>query len=286
MISRVVQAPPHLFTVDVEEYYHASALAPYLPREKWPALSRRVDVGMDLLLDLLDRHGATATFFVLGPVAQSNPALIRRMVAAGHEVASHGWSHRSLPELTESQFRDEVVRSKGVLSELAGRDVIGFRAPNFSIRRSCEWAFDVLLEAGYQYDASVFPSRGSGLDFPGDDIHVVRRPDGDLLEVPMSYAAFGSIKVPAAGGAWFRLLPYWLSDRALKQARKRGQPGVFYIHPWELDTEQPRVDTNVKTRLRHYGGLGRVEGRLARLLSEHRFTSIEQCLAESHALPA
>ena len=274
-----VVRPPHLFTVDVEEYYHAAALAPYLPRETWPTLNKRVEIGMDMLLDLLKHHSAKATFFVLGPVAEANPSLIRRMVDDGHEVASHGWSHRSLTELTPSEFSEEAVRSRNVLSDISGQPILGFRAPNFSVRRSCEWAFDVRLEAGYTYDASVFPSRGSGADFPGEEIYVLKRPAGSLLEVPMCCATIGTVKIPAAGGAWFRLLPYWLSDRALKQAEERGKPGMFYIHPWELDADQPRVRTNVKTRIRHYGGIDRVANRLQRLLTDYHFTSIESWLA-------
>jgi polysaccharide deacetylase family protein (PEP-CTERM system associated) len=271
----------HLFTVDVEEYFQVAALEPYAPRERWMSFPKRVELGIDRLLEVLDRHHASATFFVLGSLAEWNPGVVRRIAAAGHEVASHGWSHRRVTSLTPDDFRAEIVRSRALLSDLAGHPVKGFRAPNFSIRLNCDWAFDALLEAGYQYDASVFPGRASGKDYRGEGIQVFQRAGGAILEVPLSCATFAGLRIPAGGGAWFRLLPYSLTARALRQAGERGAPGVFYIHPWELDAEQPRLRTSVLTRMRHYGGLNRVRPRLERLLSEFQFTSIEKWLSRN-----
>ncbi|MGH7467512.1 MAG: XrtA system polysaccharide deacetylase [Longimicrobiales bacterium] len=267
-----------LFTVDVEESFHASAIEPFVPRSRWPELPCRVDRGVDHVLELLGRFGATGTFFTLGVVAERSPDVVRRIAQAGHEVASHGWSHQRVSQLTPSAFRAEIARSRDLLASLSGRPVLGFRAPNFSINQASEWAFDILLEEGYQYDSSVFPARKTGRGFTGG-VQSIKRPAGEILELPMTPASFGSVRIPAGGGAWFRLLPYSLSRRALQQAAGRGEPGMFYIHPWELDETQPRLPLNAPTRLRHYGGLERVRPRLRRLLSEFSFVSIEQWLS-------
>lgn len=274
-----------LFTVDVEESFHASALEPFVPRAQWHQLPSRVERGVDRLLELLDAHGATGTFFTLGVVAERTPQVVRRIAQAGHEVASHGWSHRRVTRLSQREFREEVARSRDVLADLTGKPILGFRAPNFSIARGCEWAFDVLIEEGYRYDSSVFPARASGRGFR-DGPQILKRTSGELLELPLTPASFGSLRIPAGGGAWFRLLPYGLSRRALLQAAGRGQPGVFYIHPWELDTDQPRVRLNPATRVRHYGGIGQVASRLKRLLSEFSFVSIERWLHEATTVAA
>lgn len=274
-----------LFTVDVEESFHAAALEPFVPRSRWAAVSSRVERGVDRLLELLDRHSASGTFFTLGLVAERTPDVVRRIAAAGHEVASHGWSHRRVNHLTPEQFRIEVARSRDLLAHLSGQPVLGFRAPNFSIPAGCEWAFDILLDEGYVYDSSIFPARRSGAGFR-DDVRSLQRSAGDLLEFPMSAASIGSLRVPAGGGAWFRLLPYSLTRRALLQAADRDLPGVFYIHPWELDPDQPRVSVNLLTRLRHYGGMNRMIPRVERLMSEFQFTSVARWLAERRQLVA
>ena len=266
-----------LFTVDVEESFHAAAIEPFVPRSQWPGLASRVERGVDRLLALLDRHEATGTFFTLGIVAERCPQVVRRIADAGHEVASHGWSHRRVNRLTPQEFREEVARSRDVLSALSGKPVLGFRAPNFSILAGCEWAFDILIEEGYVYDSSIFPARKSGRAFQNADL-MIRRTAGQLLEVPMTPAKVGGLRIPAGGGAWFRLFPYELTRRALRQAAQRSEPGVFYIHPWELDIEQPREVLNLLTRIRHYGGLGRVMPRLERMMSEFEFISIESWL--------
>jgi polysaccharide deacetylase family protein (PEP-CTERM system associated) len=268
-----------LFTVDVEESFHAAAIEPFVPRSQWPGLASRVERGVDRLLGLLDRHGATGTFVTLGIVAERCPQVVRRIADAGHEVASHGWSHRRVNRLTPQEFREEVVRSRDILSSLSGKPVMGFRAPNFSILADCEWAFDILIEEGYRYDSSIFPARKSGRAFQNAN-QLINRSAGQLLEIPLTPANVGGFRIPAGGGAWFRLFPYGLTRRALQQAAQRNEPGVFYIHPWELDIDQPREAVNVLTRIRHYGGLGRVMPRLERLMSEFQFTSIESWLEQ------
>lgn len=267
-----------LFTVDVEEYFQVLALEPYVPRARWSSHASRVAGSVDRLLELLGERGARGTFFTLGAVAERTPEVVRRIVAGGHEVASHGWSHRRVPELTPSEFREEVARSRDVLSDLTGQPVVGYRAPNFSIIEGHEWAFEILLEEGYRYDASVFPGRAGAIGRPG--VQKLACAAGELLEVAMTPATIGGVRIPAGGGAWFRLLPYALTARALRQASAAGSPGVFYIHPWEVDPDQPRLRVNARTRIRHYGGLDRTEARLTRLLTEFSFTSIASWSAQ------
>jgi polysaccharide deacetylase family protein (PEP-CTERM system associated) len=274
-----------IFTVDVEEYFQVGAMEPYVTPDRWPELPSRVERGVDLLLELLAERGATGTFFTLGCVAERNPEVVRRIAAGGHEVASHGWTHRRVTSLSPKELRAELARSRDVLSDLTGKPVLGFRAPNFSIVRGWEWAFDLLIEEGYLYDSSVFPGRYTPA-VADAGVHWIRRTKGDLLEIPMTPASFGPVQVPAGGGAWFRLLPYSLTARALKQATQRGEPGVFYIHPWELDPEQPRIAVNALTRARHYGGLSRTVPRLRRLLRQFQFTSVQQWLEQNQTVPA
>jgi polysaccharide deacetylase family protein (PEP-CTERM system associated) len=275
----------HFFTVDVEEYFHAAALERAVDPVRWDSLESRVERGTDALLEALDRHGARGTFFVLGWVGERHPALVRRIARAGHEVASHGWSHRRVTELWPDEFRDEARRSRGVLEDAAGAPVLGYRAPNFSLVRGWEWAMDVLLGEGYRYDSSVFPGRtGHPRACPGAPYAIQRTP-GTLLEVPMSAAVYGPLRVPA-GGAFFRLLPYAVTARALRQAEAAGRRGTFYLHPWEVDPGQPRLSVDARTRIRHYGGLGGVPPRLERLLHEFRFTSVARALDLSGGHPA
>ncbi len=275
-------SPAHLFSVDVEEHFQVSAFDRTLSREEWGRQPSRVEHNTDVLLELLGRHDAHATFFTLGWVAERQPALLRRIVAAGHELASHGWWHRRLTTLTPDEFREEARRSKAVLESLGGREVTGFRAPSFSIVPGGEWAFDVLLEEGYRYDSSLFPIRRPDYGYPDAPPvpHRIQRPSGTLLEIPLATLEVLGLRLPAAGGGYLRQLPLGLVQRSFRGMGARGVPGMFYIHPWEVDPEQPRLPVGLLTRLRHYGGLERTLPRLERLLSEFRFTSVERWLAE------
>ena len=270
----------HHFTVDVEEHFQVLALAPWVPRERWESLESRVARNVDRLLELLARHGATGTFFTLGWVAERQPAMVKAIAAAGHEVASHGYDHRRVTELTPESFREQVRRSKALLEAQTGQPCLGYRAPNYSITAGREWALDILVEEGYRYDSSLFPIRRPGYGYAGGgrDPHWLTRPAGRLLEVPPATVRWLGLNLPAAGGAYFRLLPPLLVHAALREAERRGQPGTFYLHPWEYDAAQPRVAVPLLTRIRHYGGLGGTWGRLERLLSEFRFASIAEGL--------
>lgn len=250
-----------------------SALAGALPRSRWPEMESRVCRSVDTILDVLDEKGSKGTFFVLGLVAQAHPDLVRRIAGRGHEVASHGWGHRRVTTVTRDEFRSSVRRSRQALEDLCGKPVVGYRAPSFSITRDREWALDVLIEEGYRYDSSLFPVRRPGYGHPDAPLGPtwLERAAGRILEVPPMVLRVAGVRIPAAGGAYFRLLPYGLVRAALRQKAKMGEPGTFYIHPWELDPDQPRIPVPVHTKLRHYGGLGRTEGRLRRLLQEFRF---------------
>ena len=270
----------HHFTVDVEEYYQVSALEPYVPRSAWGRFESRVAMSVGLLLELLADRNARATFFLLGLIAEQHPALVRRIVAEGHEVASHGWDHRRVTQQTPKEFRASVRRTKILLEDLTGSAVLGFRAPSFSIVPGREWAIDTLIEEGYRYDSSLFPVRRNGYGYPGGqrDPHWLERPSGRLMEVPPATLRRWGLNFPAAGGAYFRLLPYALVRAALKASAARGARGTFYIHPWELDPAQPRLDVSWATRFRHYGGLQRTADRVRRLLSEFSFCPISETI--------
>jgi len=266
----------HHFTIDVEEYFQVSALESHVPRERWADMESRVCGSMETLISLLDEHDVRATCFVLGWIAERHPALVRALADAGHEIASHGWDHRRVTDQTPDQFRDSVRRSKQLLEELTGAEVTGFRAPSFSIVPGREWALDVLVEEGYRYDSSLFPIRRRGYGYPGTarDPHWIARPAGRLMEIPPTTIARFGMTIPAAGGGYFRIFPYSLIRAALKDAERRGVPGTFYIHPWELDHGQPRLRVPLSTRLRHYSGLEHTVPRLRRLLKEFRFRPI------------
>ena len=278
----------HHFTVDVEEYFQVSALEPYAPRTKWDQLPRRLEIGLHRLLDLLSGHDGLGTFFVLGWVAERAPSLVKEISNRGHEVASHGSDHRRVTTISKEQFRESVRSSKATLEDVTGLPVYGYRAPSFSIVRGTEWALDILLEENYRYDSSLFPVRRKGYGFVGGerDPYRIERAAGTLHEIPPATVNVGRAVFPAAGGAYFRHLPYTLVHTALQSAEERGVPGTFYIHPWELDPAQPRMEVPFLTRMRHYGGLSRTMPRLRRLLSNFRFQPIATTLNLHDAVPA
>lgn len=266
----------HHFSVDVEEYFQVAALEAVVPRERWSSYESRVARSVDLLLELLAHHDARGTFFVLGWVAERDPDLVRRIAAAGHEIASHGWDHRRVREQEPSAFRDSVRRTREFLEDVTGSAILGFRAPSFSIVRGCEWALDVLIEEGYRYDSSLYPIRRPGYGYANGarDPYWIDRPAGRLAEAPPATVSLWGMRIPAGGGGYFRLLPYAFVRSAFREAERRGAPATFYIHPWELDSEQPRLEVSLPTRIRHYGGLAGTRSRLEALLSEFRFAPI------------
>ena len=269
-------------SIDVEDYFQVAALAPAVARETWSQRESRVERNTDILLALLEERGLYATFFVLGWIAERHPALVERIAAAGHEVASHGFSHQLIYGQTPAEFREETRRSKELLQDLTGRAVIGYRAASFSITKQSLWALDVLLDLGFQYDSSIFPIHHDRYGIPGASPEPGRisAPSGrTLVEFPMSAASLGGIKIPVSGGGYFRLLPYWVTRAGLRQVNeKRGHPFVFYLHPWEIDPGQPRIGVKWLSRFRHYTNLERCEERLKRLLDDFAFTRITDVL--------
>jgi polysaccharide deacetylase family protein (PEP-CTERM system associated) len=270
----------HHFTVDVEEHFQVSALERYVPRSQWDSIESRVAPNTTRLLDLLRETNQRATFFVLGWVAERAPALVRTIAAEGHEVASHGWDHRRVTDETPDEFRLSVRRSKDALEQIVGKAVLGYRAPSFSIVRGRDWALDILVEEGYVYDSSLFPIRRPGYGYAATQRvpHFLRRRPGRLAEFPPATVRWLGVNLPAAGGAYLRLLPPALIRAAVRDAESRGVPAMLYIHPWELDPDQPRIPVSFATRIRHYGGLRRTVPRLRRLFREFRFGTVAESL--------
>jgi len=265
----------HIFTVDVEEHFHVSAFERHIGRADWDVHESRVERNVDILLGLLERHKSSGTFFVLGWLAQRHPELVRRIADAGHEIASHGYNHQRVTQHSPASFREDVRSAKQLLEDITGHAIAGFRAPSFSIVPGLEWALDILLEEGHVYDSSLFPVRRRGYGYPSAPPlpHRVPRNCGTLLELPPMTLQWRKLRIPAGGGAYFRHFPYAITQHALREHGREHVPGVFYIHPWEVDPGQPVLVRSPVTRLRHYGGLHNTARRLERLLSEFRFTS-------------
>lgn len=277
---RVEPSVVHHFTVDVEEYFQVNAFERWVPRSRWQEYESRLEPSMGRLLELLAERGVRGTMFILGWVASRHKGMVRELAAAGHEIASHGWDHRRVTELGPTEFRESIRRTKGLLEDLTGSPVLGYRAPSFSIVHGREWALDLLLEEGHVYDSSLFPVRRSGYGYVGGgrDPHWLDRGSGRLLEVPPATVQLWRTTLPAGGGGYLRLFPLALVRSALVEAERRGVPATFYIHPWELDPEQPRLAVPWPVRVRHYGGLKRTAGRIRELLGEFRFQPIAEAI--------
>ncbi|HEX5461310.1 MAG TPA: XrtA system polysaccharide deacetylase [Steroidobacteraceae bacterium] len=262
-------------TIDVEDYFHVAALAPSIAPETWSEREYRVERNTDRLLALFAEKNLRATFYVLGWVADRSPALVRRIAAAGHEVACHGYSHQLIYRQSPEEFRGETVRAKRLLEDATGAAVLGYRAASFSITSQSLWALDVLIDAGFTYDSSIFPIRHDRYGIPGAAAEPgpVIAPSGRaIVEFPMSAARFCGMRIPVSGGGYFRILPFWLIRSGLRRINTRaGVPFTFYLHPWEIDPGQPRVKVKAFSRFRHYTNLGRCEGRLRRLLDQFAF---------------
>jgi len=270
-------SPTNALTVDVEDYFQVSALAPHIERSSWDSIDCRVERNVQRLLTLFAEQGAQATFFTLGWVAERYPQLVRDIAAGGHEVASHGYAHLRASDQNAEQFAQDVRRSKALLEDISGHAVVGYRAPSFSIGYGNLWAFDVLQGAGYRYSSSVYPVQHDHYGMPDAPRfpHAVRP---GLIEIPVTTTRLLGRNLPAGGGGYFRLAPYALSRWALRRVNRIDQrPAIFYMHPWEIDPGQPRVaGTSLKTRFRHYVNLDRTEARLGRLLNDFRWGRVDK----------
>jgi polysaccharide deacetylase family protein (PEP-CTERM system associated) len=258
-------------TIDVEDYFQVSAFAPHIPRKEWPTRECRVERNVDRILGMLDQHGIKATFFTLGWIAERYPELVRRIVAEGHELASHGYGHERANEQTAAAFFADINLAKLILEDLAGHEVKGYRAPSFSIGQNNLWAFDCLERAGYRYSSSIYPIRHDHYGMPDAPRHA--HAVGGLLEIPATTLRLLNRNWPASGGGYFRLMPYGLSCWMLRRVNHVDRlPAVFYFHPWEIDEDQPRIPgISARTRFRHYVNIHRMEARLHRLMGDFRW---------------
>ena len=268
-------------TVDVEDYFHVSVFDKTVPRANWESLQSRVVDNTERLLDLFDEHAVRGTFFVLGWVAERYPSIVKSIGGRGHELASHGYAHRLVYEQTPDVFRDDVRRSKALIEDLSGQGVHGYRAPSFSVTAESLWALDVLSEEGYRYDASIFPIRHDRYGIPDAPRwpHAMARTGGSLFEVPGSTVRLGGTNLPVAGGGYFRILPYAWTRWGMRRVNREGQPAVFYLHPWEIDPQQPRLPTSLLGRFRHYRNLDVTEARLRSLMRDFSFGPLQTVLA-------
>ena len=267
-------------TVDVEDYFQVSALSPYIRRADWDRIPCRVERNVDTILSLLADAHVRATFFTLGWIAERHPALVKRIAAEGHEVASHGYGHLRIHEQTEAEFAQDIQRAKALLEDIAGAEVKGYRAPSFSIGERTLWAFERIARAGYRYSSSVYPVRHDLYGMP-DAPRFPYRPRAGLLEIPVTTAVVLGRNLPAGGGGYFRLLPYAVSRALIRRVNEVDRrPAVFYFHPWEIDPEQPReAGLPFKSRFRHYLNLERMESRLAALLKDFAWDRIDRVFA-------
>lgn len=277
------------FTVDVEEHFQVSAFEGVVDRSEWGSIPSRVEANTSRLIDLLAEFGVSATFFVLGWVAEKRPDLVKRIAAAGHEIGSHGYSHRLIYEQSPQEFSRELTRSRALLQEASGQPVEGHRAASFSIGRGNLWALDILGEAGFRYDSSLFPIVHDRYGFPG----APRRPyrlrtacGRELIEIPPSTVRVGRWTIPAAGGGYLRLYPEWTTRWAIRRLNRVERiPAVVYIHPWEVDPEQPRVNgLPLRSRLRHYVGLRTTAGKIRGILRHHDFGTMGDVVSRLEAV--
>jgi polysaccharide deacetylase family protein (PEP-CTERM system associated) len=264
-------------TIDVEDYFQVSAFAPYVARSRWEEQPRRIEGNIDRILELLAEAGVHATFFTLGWIAERHPQMVQRIVAGGHELASHGYAHERASALAHDTFFADVALAKAVLEDIAGTRVQGYRAPSFSIGDDNLWAYDCLAKAGYRYSSSVYPIRHDHYGSP-DRARFAHLAHAHVLEVPIATARVFNTNIPAGGGGYFRLLPYALSRWLIQRVNCRDEESaIFYFHPWEIDPGQPRVKgLDAKSRFRHYVNLERTAGRLERLVRDFRWDRMDR----------
>lgn len=274
--------PINGLSVDVEDWFQVGAFEKVIDRDSWPSLTDRVERNCDEILRLFDDCGVKGTFFTLGWVAERHPVLLRRIVAEGHEIASHGWDHERVFRLGAEGFAQDIARARKTIEDATGAAVLGYRAPSFSIDARTPWAFEVLAEQGYAYSSSVAPithDHYGWREAPRFAFHPLA--GQDFVEIPVTTATFAGRRLAAGGGGFFRVLPYAFSRWAIRQVNREEQrPAVFYFHPWEIDPEQPRVaDAPMRSKLRHYTNLGAMAGKLRQLIGEFRWGRMDELAA-------
>lgn len=270
----------HCLSFDVEEHFQVSAFASPMRRRHWDQFESRVERNTAKILGILAERNIRATFFVLGWVAERHPALVRTLAEQGHEIASHGYAHELITAQTPALFREDVRRAKQILEDIVGSPVQGYRAPTFTITSETQWALPILVEEGYAYDSSIFPIFHDRCGMPGARpwVHQLITDSGPLWEVPPSTFGLGAIRIPVAGGGYFRLFPYSILRQMLRNIEAEGHPLVMYLHPWELDPQQPRMNGPMFSRFRHYLNLDKTEERLRALLRDFAWAPVQEVI--------
>jgi polysaccharide deacetylase family protein (PEP-CTERM system associated) len=272
-------------SVDVEDYFHAEAIAAHYGRSNWEVMESRVVENTHRVLDLLGEHNVHATFFVLGWVADRFPNLVRDIQARRHEVGCHSYWHRLIYRLTPAEFREDTHRAKDAIESCTGRKVIGYRAPSFSVTKSSLWALEILSELGFEYDSSIFPIQHDfyGIpDHPRFLCHYEGNGRRKMMELPISTWRLGNINLPFGGGGYLRILPFSYTRQAFRRVNEGEQrPAIVYFHPWEIDSQQPRLEVPLRSHLRHYTNLSRMNNRITALLQNFEFVPLCKLLGEN-----
>ena len=278
------------FTVDVEDYFHVSAFASVIKPDDWDQYDCRVEHSTRRILEIAAKHSTLGTFFILGWVAERYPHLVTEIRSAGHEIGCHSQWHRLVYELGPERFRADLIQSRDVLQNILGTPVRLYRAPSFSITLRSLWALDILVEEGFETDSSIYPTRHDRYGIPGSpkSPHIIQTSSGAIREFPGMTARVAGMTVPVGGGGYLRLTPWRLTARLLRKIRSAGRPLNVYLHPWEVDVDQPRIAASLKSRFRHYQNLSTTASKLARMLSQFRFTTMTVVLDQSlaAAMPA
>lgn len=274
-------------SVDVEDYFHAEAIAAHFGRGNWEALESRVVRNTQRVLDLLGEHNVRATFFVLGWVAERFPKIVREIHARGHEIGCHSYWHRLIYRLTPEEFRDDTRRAKDVIETCTGTKVVGYRAPSFSVTKNSLWALEILSELGFAYDSSIFPIRHDFYGMPDHSRFPCRYQEvgkRGIVEFPMSTWRVGNVNLPFGGGGYLRILPFAYTRRAFRRVNEgEQQPAIVYFHPWEIDPGQPRLKVPLRSRLRHYTNLSGMRKRITVLLQNYEFVPLCELLGRNIA---
>jgi polysaccharide deacetylase family protein (PEP-CTERM system associated) len=269
-------------TIDLEDYYHVSAFSSSNAPDQWGSRQSRIEQNTNLLLDWLDEAGCKATFFTLAWVAQNHPQVVRQVAERGHEVACHSLKHRTVFQMTLDEFRDDTREAKELLEDVSGLSVRGYRAPSFSITEKSLWALTILAELGFRYDSSIFPVRHANYGIPDAprDAYRVETPAGPIIEFPMTTLEWAGVRAPFAGGAYLRFLPYWYTRWGIRYLNAReNRPVCVYLHPWELDPDQPTMAGSLTARVRHYVGLRNTPAKFRNLLRDFEFCPMEALAA-------
>lgn len=276
-----VNGKMNALTIDVEDWFQVANLKESIRYEDWDQYESRITLNIARIIYLLARANVKATFFILGWIAEKYPEVVRLIHHYGHEIATHGYSHRSITELSRDEFKTELQSSIQILEQISGQKVLGFRAPNYSIIPETIWAYEIIAQLGIKYDSSIFPvkhDRYGILTVPRFPFYVNISDQEDLIEFPLSTIRICGSNIPIAGGAYLRFYPLWFIQQSIKILNRKSKPAIIYLHPWELDVDQPRVKVNFKKRLRHYGNILMTEKKLVKLLKNFEFGTVKEVL--------